>query len=69
MHYLIEFLSYGDQVLKFSATYIPIIDMIIVVNGILSCSHFVAHINAQQDKHYGARMNCLQEVSHMNWLR
>ena len=62
MHYLIEFLG-------LSATYIPIIDMIIVVNGILSCSHFQAHINAQQRKQYSTRMNCLQDVSHMNWLR
>ena len=65
MHYLIEFLGLTDN----TAIYIPIIDMIIVVNGILSCSHFVAHINAQQSKQYSAIMNCLQEVSHMNWLR
>ena len=66
MHYLIELLGLTD---KHSAAYIPIIDMIIVVNVILLCSHFVAHINAQQSKQYSARMNCLQEVSHMNWLR
>ena len=66
MHHLIEFLGLTD---KHSATYIPVIIMIIVVNGILSCSHFAAHINAQQSKQYSARMNCLQQVSHMNWLR